>query len=88
MDLSEAVEKAQRILFEEQTKSTLEYKYAAETGVMRGVTNESLMGEIGDRRDVFRCSCDIERLAECSRATARTRSPQTNAIETASVVDT
>jgi hypothetical protein len=33
MDLREAVEKAQRILLEEQTKTTRQYKYAKETGV-------------------------------------------------------
>jgi hypothetical protein len=43
MDLSEAVEKAHRILLEEQTKSTLQYKYAKETGLTRGMTNESLL---------------------------------------------
>lgn len=37
------MEKAQRILFEEQTKSTRQYKYAKEAGVTRGVTSESLM---------------------------------------------
>jgi len=36
MDLREAVEKAQRILLEAQTKSTRQYKYAKETGVSRG----------------------------------------------------
>lgn len=43
MDLREAVEKAQRILFEEQTKSTRQYKYAKDTGLTRGLTNESLL---------------------------------------------
>ncbi len=43
MDLREALEKAQRILFEEQTKYTRQYKYAKETGITRGLTNESLM---------------------------------------------
>jgi hypothetical protein len=43
MDLREAVEKAHRILFEEQTKSTRQYKYAKETGLTRGLTNESLL---------------------------------------------
>jgi hypothetical protein len=41
--LREAVEKAHRILFEEQTKSTRQYKYAKETGLTRGLTNESLL---------------------------------------------
>src|SRR6266851_9656214 len=43
MDFGEAVEKAQRILCEEQTKYTREYKYAKETAITRGVTNESLL---------------------------------------------
>lgn len=43
MDLREAVEKAQRILFEEQTKSTRHYKYAKETGLTLDLTNESLL---------------------------------------------
>ncbi len=43
MDMREAVEKAQRILFEEQTKNTRQYKYAKEAGVTHGVTSESLM---------------------------------------------
>src|SRR5258708_35174987 len=44
MDLREAVEKAQRILFEEQTKPTRQYNYAKEIGFTRGVTNEALLG--------------------------------------------
>ena len=43
MDLRQALEKAQRILVEEQTKPTRQYKYAKETGLTRGVTNESLL---------------------------------------------
>jgi|HubBroStandDraft_6_1064221.scaffolds.fasta_scaffold180911_2 hypothetical protein len=43
MDLREAVEKAQRILLEEQTKPTRRYKYAKETGVTHAMTNQSLM---------------------------------------------
>jgi hypothetical protein len=42
MELREAVEKAQRILFEEQTKYTRQDKYAKETGIRSGVRNESL----------------------------------------------
>jgi hypothetical protein len=43
MDLREAIEKAQRILLEEQSKPTRQYKYAAENEATRAVTNESLM---------------------------------------------
>jgi len=43
MNLSDAVEKAQRILVEEQKKPTRSYKYARDTGATAGLTNESLM---------------------------------------------
>jgi hypothetical protein len=43
MDFREAVEKAQRILFEEQAQYTRQYKYANGTGLTRGVTSESLL---------------------------------------------
>ena len=48
MDLREAVEKAHRILFQEQTKSTRQYKYAKETGLTPGLTNESLYTSSAD----------------------------------------
>lgn len=43
MDLREALEKAQRVLLEEQTESTRQYKYFLEGNSARGLTNESLL---------------------------------------------
>src|SRR5579859_1934857 len=43
MDLAEALEKAQRILLEEQAKPTRQYRYSTESDPGRGITSESLV---------------------------------------------